>query len=351
MQPLPPEPANQPQPASATRRQFLQGAATVVGAGAALGAWVAGCTTGQPASGCGPAAGADAAATGRPVDASVQLDTAGGGPGPALEVDATLPYRQHDPKWGKDLMWNRSLVIKAATQLNGETKADAESLLREFDDGNNIANEGCMLACMAMVLRLLAPTPKLWTPKNLNAIAQQAYYYTPCGLSMTTLYADLVSEVSEGQVQLCLKAEYLPGVTGWPKLRARDSALVRAYRSLTPSQRAPLVVMLKTGTYDDTVASHYVLLHPDDSGALDEDNLRILDPAQPLGDSKPWRLTDSAATILEDPDIAAQWQDQGIDATQLGGVWMFARWSADRRGPQIGALAAAWAKELANGAG
>jgi hypothetical protein len=35
-------------------------------------------------------------------------------------------------------MWDRDLVIQADTDLNGDTKANAESLLREFADGNSI---------------------------------------------------------------------------------------------------------------------------------------------------------------------------------------------------------------------
>ena len=40
----------------------------------------------------------------------------------------------------------------------------------------------------------------LMTGVLLNATAQGLYYYTRCGLSMTALYADLVSEVTDGRV-------------------------------------------------------------------------------------------------------------------------------------------------------
>jgi hypothetical protein len=261
---------------------------------------------------------------------------------------ANLPYRQDDPLWGGELMWNRDLVIQAATQLNGETKKDAEALLRKFPDGNSIANEGCMLTCLAMVLKLLVPAASpSWTPGLLNQTAQEYYYYSPCGLSMTTLYADLVSDVSEGQVQLCLKEEYLPGVPYWPRVHAHTAALLRAYRSLTPAQRSQFVVMLKTGTYDDTVASHYVLLHPSDAGGADDANPQLLDPAMPLDKQGIWRLTDSAATITQDPDIAAGWQQDGIEPTQIAGVWVFVRWRPDRSRSFVAPLVAAWATELA----
>lgn len=259
-----------------------------------------------------------------------------------------LPYRQDDPRWGKDLMWDRDLVIKADTKLNGEPKTKAESLMREFDDGNTIANEGCQLTSLAMVLRLLAPpTGKPWTPKNLNHAAQRAYFYTPCGLSMAPLNADLVSEVTNGDVQLCLKEEYLAGVPSWPKVRCNTSALVRAYRSLPPEERKDFVVMLKTGTYDDTVASHYLLLDPNDPGPPDDDNPLVLDPAKPLDETMPWHLSDSAAKITEDPEIAEEWKKSGIEPTQIGGAWVFARRGSRHDPPHVAPLAKAWASEIA----
>lgn len=268
---------------------------------------------------------------------------------PVLSHDLSkLPFRQDDPAWGKDLMWDRNLVIQAATQLNGETKKDAEALLRKFPDGNNIANEGCQLTCLAMVLRLFDAAAKpAWTPGALNQTAQEYYYYSPCGLSMTTLYADLVSDVTQGQVQLCLKEEYLPGVAYWPRKYANTSPLVRAYRSLSPAQRSQFLVMLKTGTYDDTVASHYALLHPEDGGGPDDGNPQLLDPAMPLDKTGVWRLTDSAAAITQDPDIEAGWKAAGIEPTQIGGVWVFVRWRPDHSRSFVAPLVAAWAAELA----
>lgn len=340
----------------ASRRQFLHGA-LAAGAGVGLTSLAAGCAkaTASPGS-----AGADAAAQGSadsadgasPCPPTADAGAAQGPPGyvaptgPALDVTG-LPFRQDDPNWGAELMWDRALVIKAAVQFNGETKADAGSLLREFEDGNNIANEGCQLSCFAMILRLLAPAAKpAWTPKTLNSMAHELYYYTLCGLSMTTLYADLVAEVTEGAVQLCLKEEYLPGEPGWPKQFAHTSPLVRAYRSLTPGQRSNFVVMLKTGTYDDTVASHYVLLHPDDAGGPAGTDPEILDPAKPLAETKAWHLSDSAKAITQDPDIAAGWAAGAIEPTQIGGVWVFARWSASRDRSLLAPLVHAWAAQL-----
>jgi hypothetical protein len=291
-----------------------------------------------------PAGGVDAGA----VDAGVDAGAAEGGPAFAWS-DAGLPLRQDDPKWSKDLMWDRDLVITAAHELNGETLSTAQSLLREFEDGNSIGNEGCLLTCLAMVLRLLQADAKpAWTPKVLNKLAHEAYYYTLSGLSMTTLYADLVSEVSGGAVQLCLKEEYLPGEPGWAKMRASTSPLLRACRSLPPSARSSFLVMLKTGTYDDTVASHYALLDPNETDPLDQADVAILDPAMPAdATQQPWRLSDSAAAITQDPDIAQGWQDSGIEPTQIGGVWVFALMAPSQGRPQLAALVAAWATQLA----
>lgn len=357
-------------PPDPARRALLQGA---LGAGAGLGlcALPIGCAPAPSAAAAAGAAecdgqglgqdGAGAATDAAATDAAA-TEAAGvaADPCPALldlakvpdgKLDvagAKLPYRQHDPLWGGDLMWDRDKVIAADVQLNGQSPEVAATLLREFEDGNNLANEGCLLTCLAMVMRLLDPETKpRWTPKVLNKWAHDLYYYTPCGLSMTTLSADLVSELTGGEVQLCLKEEYLPGEAGWPKMRATTSALVRAYRSLPPAKRSNFVMMLKTGTYDDTVASHYVLLHPDDASPVDDPNPAILDPAQPLGDAKPWRLTDSAAAILQDPGIAAGWKAAAIDPTQIGGVWVFTRWAPSHDRSLLTPLVQAWALELA----
>jgi hypothetical protein len=332
------------------RRQFLQ---TSVGVAFGAGALLQACTAEQgqsppvQAPSCGVDAGDDAAP---PV-----VDASAAEAGPAFAVaEAGLPLRQDDPKWSKVLMWNRDLVIQAAHELNGETLTTAQALLREFDDGNTIGNEGCMLTCLAMVLRLMQPEAKpAWTPKRLNQLAHEAYYYTLSGLSMTTLYADLVAEVSGGAVQLCLKEEYLPGEPGWAKLRASTSPLVRACRSLPASARQQFLVMLKTGTYDDTVASHYLLLDPNEAEPLEQDDVATLDPAMPategpaVASQQPWRLSHSAATITQDPEIKQGWQDAGIEPTQLGGVWVFARMVPGQGRPQLAALVAAWARELA----
>ncbi len=256
-----------------------------------------------------------------------------------------LPYRQDDPRWKDEVMWDRKRVIQAHSRLNHRSLKEAQSLLREFDDGNTIGNEGCLLTCLAMVLQILLPSQaEPWTPSELNRQAHQLNYYTPAGVSMAPLYADLVSELSLGAVQLGAKEEYLAGEPDWPAVYVNTSALVRAYRRLSLTQRRSIVVMLKTGTYDDTIASHYVLLRPDSRESPDFDDPEILDPAQPFKSSRPWRLSDSARRICADPEIRQAWQDHHISELQIGGVWIFTRY----QGPisPIGPLLAAWAAEL-----
>ncbi len=261
--------------------------------------------------------------------------------------DPELPMRQHDPRWGNELMWDRALVIKGLTELNGENEEDAQLMIREYEDGNNLANEGCQISALAMALRLFQPNADPpWTPSYLNELAQYFYYYTPAGISLVPIYADLVSDVSGGLVQLALKEEYLSGEPGWPKYYTNTSPLVRAYRSLAVNQRSSYLLMLKTGTWDDTIASHYVLLDPSDDGGVNDQNPLILDPAMPLDKSRPWRLSDSAQAILEDPGIAAEWQQKGIEATQICGVWVLVRWQEQPRQAILAPLVSAWAREL-----
>jgi hypothetical protein len=271
-------------------------------------------------------------------------------PDARLDVAAAgAPQRQDDPRWASEVMWDRSRVLRAAVELEGEDPSVAEGWLRAFEDGNTIGNEGCMLTCLSMVLRLLAPpTDPPWTPGLLNAAAQERLYYRPSGLSLTTLYADLVAELTLGSVQLAIKEEYLPGEAGWARMTARRAPLVRGYRALPPAGRASLLVMVKTGTWDDTVASHYALIHPDDAGGPEDDDLLLLDPAQPLDRAGPWRLSDSAAQLTLDPEIEAAWRAAGIGGTQLGGVWVFARWDAARGRAALAPLVASWAQALAD---
>lgn len=246
-----------------------------------------------------------------------------------------LPYRQNDPAWKSDLMWDRAKVIEVHQCYNGASRAQAEKLLYEYrgqNGGNTIGHEGCLLTSLAMVLRLLAPRGRRWTPRTLNKFAQENHYYTPAGLAMATLYADIVCEASKGEVQLLLKEEYLSGERSWPETRASNCQPVRAYRMLSRSERRDIVIVLKIGIYDDTIASHFVVVDLLNPGGPDEDDVPILDPAQPVKPLKRvWRLSDSAQWIRREVQIENEWRLKRIGDLQLAGVWVFARWkSADQ---------------------
>ena len=90
-----------------TRRGFITSA---ISAGAAVGA--------------GSLIGAAASSAGVAAPAGELLNLAG------------MPYRQDDPRWGKKLMWDRKEVVTVAREFNDETRADANSLLYPYRDGN-----------------------------------------------------------------------------------------------------------------------------------------------------------------------------------------------------------------------
>lgn len=310
----------------ATRRSFL-GAATGLAAAAGLGgAAGVGITTASQA-------GEIPAGTLDPLDPK----------------RAGLPYRQDDPRWGADLMWNRASVLNVARREEGFSATEAEALMREFPDGNNIANEGCQLTCLAMVLRLLNPGRKpAWTPGNLNTAAHDGLYYTLSGLSVSTLYSDMGSDLTDGSVQLVAKEEYPIGQPGWPRVTTETSPLACAYLSLDQSQRASTLLMLKTGTWDDTVASHYVLIDPTSPSNPEQANPPILDPAMPEGRGGAWTLSDSAKWIRQDREIDQAWSKQGIGPLNIGGAWAFSRFDAGAGSNLAAPLIAAWSKQLAD---
>jgi hypothetical protein len=267
-----------------------------------------------------------------------------GGVAPLPSEWADLPFRQADSRWGQEVLWRREAVLRADAELNGHDPAHGATLVRAFDDGNTIANEGCLLTCLAMVLRLFEPTASPpWTPSRLRRELDEAHVSTTSGLSLAPLTLDVVSDLTTGAVQLTMKEEYLPGEAGHPPVFARTSALVRAFRALPLEARRDAVLMVKTGTWDDTVASHYLLVHPAWAGK--DDDLDVLDPAMPAGLTGRWRLTDSAKVILRDEAIARAWREASIRPTQLAGVWAFTRTSS----PGQTRLAQAWADALATG--
>jgi hypothetical protein len=238
-----------------------------------------------------------------------------------------LPFRQDDPEWSSDTMWNRDDVMAVHQKYNRKTKAEASGLLRYFRGGNTIGNEGCLLTCLAMILRILDQSQKqYWSPRTLNNYAQEQCYYTTCGLSMATLYADLVCEASKGEVQLLLKEEYLSGEEGWEPTYANTCLPLRAYRALTEPDRKNVVIMVKVGTYDDTVGSHFLLMDQAKPGKPADKDFIVLDPAEPPGEKATWRLSESCHRIRQDPKINQAWKKAKVVNLQLAGVWVFARW-------------------------
>jgi len=224
-------------------------------------------------------------------------------------------------------MWQRADVMEVYRKFNHESAAEAEKLLYPHPTGNTIATEGCLITCLAMVLRLLAPRGGRWTPRTLNAEAKASLFYTESGLSMVPLYADLVADVTNGEVQLCAQEQYLSGEPGWPRTFPSGCTILRGYRALPSRKRRDFVIMLKTGTHDDTVASHYVLVDPDDPGAGNNDDMSLLDPIQPnrLPGTR-WRLSQSCACLLTDRAIRRAWRRAKIVPCQISGAWAFARW-------------------------
>src|SRR5437773_9431618 len=87
------------------------------------------------------------------------------------------PFRQNDPEWSQDVMWDRATVTALHRKYNRASGRAAESLLRKCEDGNTLANEGCLVASLAIVLSLLAPRQPFWTPRRLNTFAQKRMFY------------------------------------------------------------------------------------------------------------------------------------------------------------------------------
>jgi hypothetical protein len=242
-----------------------------------------------------------------------------------------LPFRQDDPDWGHLIMWDRDEVIRANIQGNGASLTDSQELLRKFSAGNTIANEGCQLTCLAMILHLLSEEGlEAWTPGRLHRESRERTFITRAGLSLVQLYADLVQDVSDGEIQLAAKEEFLSGEPGWPRNDATSSWIIKAYRKLSPTARRDFVIMLKIGTHDDSVASHYVILHPDRPGSMRETNPEILDPAMPFTHEGTWTLVDSGRHISKDRTISRAWKSRRISARQLSGVFLFGRWRTSK---------------------
>ena len=239
------------------------------------------------------------------------------------------PYRQADPKWAKDIISVKDKLIGVHLAVNGRTLKEVE----DWDWGDTIETDGCLLTSLAMTLDLLAPRPRSgrWTPRTLNTEARNLLYYSDAGLSIVPLYADLVADVTHGRVQLCAQEQYFSGEMGRRWRTPKQCPLLRGYRALPKSRRLDFAVMLKLGTQDDNFASHYVLVDPDLPGSPDDDDVAILDPDQPVGRVTPWYLSDSYSRLAKCPDILLEWGNRiHWKEKQLAGVWVFGRWRNKR---------------------
>jgi hypothetical protein len=88
------------------------------------------------------------------------------------------PCSQNDPVWAEDLMWDYDKVVKIHVRYNHASERKVKSLLRHFPKGgNSIGNEGCLLACLAMVLTLLSE--ERWTPKFPHVLIWNLLLQTP----------------------------------------------------------------------------------------------------------------------------------------------------------------------------
>lgn len=243
------------------------------------------------------------------------------------------PFRQADENWGNDVMWDRTKVMKVLKDYNGIATKDAEVLLENYGHKkNNIANEGCLVTSLAMVLKILHPKNEYCSPNKLNEFAKKELYYSESGIALTTLYSDLVLDATDGDVQLAAKEEY-PWVPGKAYTTVSCCAWTKAYLNAPQAIRQDFAVIIKIGTHDDSFASHFLLLDPRES--IVSDNPLVLDPGMPDPSAtktkiSEWQLTDSFNQIISDyPKIKKIYDDEGIKENMIRGVWLFGRWRSD----------------------
>jgi hypothetical protein len=234
----------------------------------------------------------------------------------------TLPFVQHDKRWAKKRIWNRAKVAQAV----GSKKAG-----ELLEAGTTFQSQGCQLCCIAMILRLLDVDPaRPWDPPTVLRAARREFIGDN-GVSMVPLYADLCADLTRGRVQLLAKEYYAAGGT---QPRLSQVGLVRAYRALPGAERARYVLMLRLGTDDETVASHYLLLAPTDDDQSDSDNVVVLDPDMADGaDAEGWTFLDAWDRFMDvDADggeRARLVEEDGVRPGQVAAVYLFGRRAED----------------------
>ena len=258
-----------------------------------------------------------------------------------------LPFLQHEGELADRDMWNVKDVMCALKKLG----APEEDPFRE--QGTQFKDQGCQICCLAMVLHLLdekAHASDPWTPEKVLDLASDERYLTKVGLSLVPLYADLCVDATRGRVQLCAKENYAPAQGEFLPQRLSNIFLVHAYRGLKPSHRSDFVVMLRIGTHDESYASHYLLIDPNDKGLPDSDDVLVLDPDMPIEErGKAWTFQRASDKFFRDrdlnPDEMTQIDDGKVSPGDVAAVYVFARWRSAKAGTLLGALAKAIAAQ------
>lgn len=207
------------------------------------------------------------------------------------------------------------------------SRREAEDLL---EAGTTIRHQGCQLCCIAMVLALLDERPESpWVPPTVLDAARE--FIRADGVSMVPLYADLCADLTGGRVQLLAK-EYF--AAGGVQPRLSQVGLVRAYRALPDAQRSRLMLMLRIGTHNETVASHYLLVAPTDDSPSDSDNAFVLDPDMAEGaEAQAWTFLDAwhhFVDVRSDGGAKAELVDkERVRPGQVAAVYLFGRRATD----------------------
>lgn len=237
-----------------------------------------------------------------------------------MAKNTELPFLQTDGDWSETHIWSLRLVSRAIGSDEAKERLQA---------GTTIRHQGCQLCCLAMVLHQLHPEAvKPWDPLSLLEEARDDYLAAG-GVSLAPLYADLCADVTDGRVQLLAKEVF---AAGGRQPALSEVGLVRAYRdgSLPKEKRDDLMVMLRIGTHDETVAAHYLLLDPDDSGSADSDDALVLDPDMPERTMRgSWTFADAWRRFLDprtDGGVKAQAvAAEHVESGQVAAVYLFGR--------------------------
>lgn len=239
----------------------------------------------------------------------------------ATNLLAVLPFLQKDRGWAKERIWDERQVARSV--------GSASKAKRLLAAGTTFADQGCQLCSIATALAWLddgAETP--WNPR-LVLKGARADYIGKSGVAMAPLYADLCTDLTNGRVQMLAKENF---AAGGQQPRLSQVGLVRAYRdpALSPKRRAGLLVMLRIGTHDETIPSHYLLISPADAGPPDSDDALVWDPDMPDAPTpgsctfmEAWR--NFASPTADGGQRARRLKKEKVDAGRVASVYLFGR--------------------------